>query len=434
LLDNYRLFTPRRSAKNGELTFGKTEGKIHVSRIYFLIFRNKHPNIHNMKAHLIPRGGYIDRVQTALHRSPIVALMGPRQCGKTTLARMIYERSGNQQTGSYFDLESQIDLRRLANPELVLGSLTGLVVIDEIQTLPGLFTALRVLADRPNVPCRFLILGSASPQVIRNVSETLAGRVEFVDMAGFDLTELGPEAWQSLWVRGGFPRSYLAASDEDSAAWREGFIRTFLERDIPQLGIKIAAPAMRRFWTMLSHYHGQFWNASRIAGALGLSDKTVRAYLDLLTETFMLRQLQPWHENLRKRQVKAPKVYFHDTGLLHNLLGLQDFQAVLGHPQAGASWEGFALEQVLRILRPAEAYFWAVYSGLELDLFFIANGRRYGVECKFNEAPQVTRSMRTAVDLLRLDKLLLVYPGDKVWPINERIIACPLHRVQESLP
>jgi len=346
---------------------------------------------------------------------------------------MIFDSAPNRQAGAYFDLESQIDLRRLANPEMVLGAFSGLVVIDEIQTLPGLFPALRVLADRPDNPCRFLILGSASPQVIRHVSESLAGRVEFVAMAGFDLTELGGDAWRSLWVRGGFPRSYLAGSDEDSAAWRENFIRTFLERDIPQLGIQIAAAAMRRFWTMLSHYHGQIWNASRIAGALGLSDKTVRSYLDLLTETYMLRQLQPWHENLSKRQVKSPKVYFRDTGLLHSLLGLLDFQAVIGHPQVGASWEGFALEQVLRIVRPAEAYFWATYSGAELDLFFIANGLRYGVECKFAEAPQATKSMIAALESLRLDKLLIVYPGDQVWPVGERITACPLLRVRESL-
>jgi predicted AAA+ superfamily ATPase len=382
---------------------------------------------------LIDRTDYINQVRKALARSAVVALMGPRQCGKTTLARLIFETTPDRQAGAYFDLESQVDLRRLANPEMVLGLLSGLVVIDEIQTQPGLFPVLRVLADRPDNPCRFLILGSASPQVIRNVSETLAGRVEFVDMAGFDLTELGPEAWRSLWVRGGFPRSYLAASDEDSAAWREGFIRTFLERDIPQLGIQIAAGAMRRFWTMLSHYHGQVWNASRIATALGVSDKTVRSYLDLLTGTYVLRQLQPWHENLSKRQVKSPKIYFRDSGLLHSLLDVQDFHGVLGHPQVGASWEGFALEQILRIVRPAQAYFWATYSGAELDLFFVTHGLRCGVECKFAEAPQPTKSMMVALESLRLDRLLIVYPGDEVWPVNERITACPILKVQESL-
>jgi len=386
-----------------------------------------------MKTRLVERKEYIDRVRKALDRAAVVALMGPRQCGKTTLARMIYDRAPRRRVGAYFDLESQVDLRRLANPEMVLGSLSGLVVIDEIQVLPGLFPALRVLADRPGNPCRFLILGSASPHVIRNVSETLAGRVEFVDMAGFALTELGPDVWRTLWVRGGFPRSYLAASDEDSAAWREGFIRTFLERDIPQLGIKIAAPAIRRFWTMLAHYHGQLWNASRIAAAWGLSDKTARSYLDLLSETYMLRQLQPWHENLSKRQVKSPKVYFRDTGLLHSLLDVPDFHAVIGHPQVGASWEGFAVEQVLRIIRPAQAYFWATYSGAELDLFFVANGVRYGVECKFAEAPQPTKSMIVGIESLRLDKLLIVYPGDRLWPVNEQITVCPIHKVREAL-
>ncbi|MBN1360162.1 MAG: ATP-binding protein [Sedimentisphaerales bacterium] len=338
-----------------------------------------------------------------------------------------------QQPCTYFDLESQTDLQRLANPELVLASLAGLVVIDEIQALPSLFSTLRVLVDRPDNACRFLILGSASPQIMRDVSETLAGRVEFLDLAGFDLTEVGHESWQSLWVRGGFPRSYLAANNDDSAAWREGFIRTFLQRDIPQLGIKIAAAAMRRFWTMLSHFHGNIWNASRAGASLGLNDKTVRSYLDLLTETYMLRQLQPWHENLSKRQVKAPKVYFRDSGLLHRLLGLQDFHGIVGHPQAGASWEGFALEQILRTVRPASAYFWATYSGAELNLFFIVNGRRYGIECKFSEAPRPTKSMSVAIESLRLDKLLVVYPGDKTWPVSERITVCPIHEVQDSL-
>jgi predicted AAA+ superfamily ATPase len=398
-----------------------------------LYFSEQTSEYSSMSMRMIDRKGYKEQVRKALGRSPVVALMGPRQCGKTTLARMIFESTPGRQAGAYFDLESQVDLRRLANPEMVLGSFTGLVVIDEIQTLPSLSPVLRVLADRPGDPCRFLILGSASPGVVRNVSETLAGRVEFVHMAGFDLTEVGAEAWRSLWVRGGFPRSYLAESEENSTAWRESFIRTFLQRDIPQLGIQIAAAAMRRFWTMLSHYHGQIWNASRMATALGVSDKTVRSYLDLLTETYMLRQLQPWHENLSKRQVKSPKVYFRDTGLLHSLQGLQDFQAVIGHPQVGASWEGFALEQILRIVRPAEAYFWATYGGAELDLFFIANGLRYGIECKFAEAPQPTKSMIAALNSLRLDRLLIVYPGDKVWPVSERIIACPIFKVQELL-
>lgn len=378
---------------------------------------------------MIERPGYIDRVQKAISRSPVAALLGPRQCGKTTLARMICE----DRPSTYFDLESQTDLRRLANPEMILASLDGLVVIDEIQTKPDLFATLRVVVDKPENKCTFLILGSASPQIIKNVSETLAGRVEFIDMAGFDLTELGAESWRKLWTRGGFPRAFLANDDQDSFAWREGFIRTFLQRDIPQLGINIPAPAVRRFWTMIAHYHGQIWNASRIGSALGINDKTVRSYLDILSETYMIHQLQPWHENISKRQVRSPKIYFRDTGLLHSLLDLQDFHAVTGHPQVGASWEGFAMEQMIRTINPAQVYYWATYSGAELDMFFIANGKRYGIEFKFSEAPDKTKSMAVAIETLKLDKLLVVYPGESSWPINETISVCPIAKAQEFL-
>ncbi|MCP4254825.1 MAG: ATP-binding protein [Candidatus Scalindua sp.] len=359
----------------------------------------------------------------------MAALLGPRQCGKTTLARVICKN----QAKNYFDLESQADLRRLANPEMILASLSGLVVIDEIQTKPDLFAALRVVVDKPDNRCNFLILGSASPQLIRNVSETLAGRVEFVDMAGFDLTELGTNSWQQLWTRGGFPRSFLANNDQDSFAWREGFIRTFLQRDIPQLGINIPAQAMRRFWTMLAHYHGQIWNASRIGSALGINDKTARSYMDILTETYMIHQLPPWHENISKRQVKSPKIYFRDTGLLHSLLDLQDLHAITGHPQVGASWEGFAMEQIIRKTRPSQLYYWATYSGAELDILFIANGKRYGIEFKFSEAPEKTKSMAIAIESLKLNKLLIVYPGEKSWLVNKTIIVCPIDKVEEFL-
>ena len=373
--------------------------------------------------------GYIDRVKKAISRSPVVALLGPRQCGKTTLARMICDH----QASTYFDLESQTDLRRLANPEMILTSLQGLVVIDEIQTRPDLFAALRVVVDKPENKCNFLILGSASPHIIRSVSETLAGRVEFVDMAGFDLTELGSNSWKQLWIRGGFPRSFLARNDQDSLAWREGFIRTFLQRDIPQLGINIPAPAMRRFWTMLAHYHGQIWNASRMGSALGINDKTARSYLDLLTQTYMIYQLQSWHENIRKRQVKSPKIYFRDSGLLHSLLDVGDFHAVTGHPQAGASWEGFAMEQIIRKTHPSQVYYWATYSGAELDFFTVVNGKRYGIEFKFSEAPDKTKSMAVAVESLRLDKLLIVYPGQESWPIDETISVCPIAEAEQFL-
>ncbi|MCS6804518.1 MAG: ATP-binding protein [Blastocatellia bacterium] len=374
---------------------------------------------------MIDRPAYLQQLSIAVKRSPVTALLGPRQVGKTTLARMFAE--GKQAT--HFDLESQPDRQRLQNPELMLGSLEGLVVLDEIQAMPGLFNVLRVLVDRPERRARFLILGSASPDIVRNISETLAGRVEFIELSGFDLRETGAEALETLWLRGGFPRSFLAASDEDSVAWREGFIRTFLERDIPQLGITIAAPAMRRFWTMLAHYHGQTWNASQVGRSMSLSDKTVRAYLDILTATFMIRQLQPWYENISKRQVKAPKVYFRDSGLLHSLLSLPDRHSLLAHPRVGASWEGFALEQVLQIIKPTEAFFWATHSGAELDLFFLHRGRRYAVEVKFSEAPTATRSMQTALHDLRLEHLWIIYPGQHRYAVHERITVWPLRDV-----
>jgi predicted AAA+ superfamily ATPase len=327
---------------------------------------------------------------------------------------------------NFFDLESLPDQRRLQNPELALGALEGLVVLDEIQIMPELFNALRVLVDRPARQAQFLILGSASPEIIKKVSETLAGRVEFIELTGFHLTEVPTSSWQKLWVRGGFPRSYLAQSEEDSAAWREGFIRTFLERDIPQLGITIPAPAMRRFWTMLAHYHGQIWNGAKLARAMGVSDKTVRSYLDILTGTYVVRQLQPWYANTGKRQVKSPKVYLRDSGLLHALLGLKNWDGLLSHPGVGASWEGFAIEQIIQILQLQEAYFWATHNGAELDLLFFSNGRPYGIEIKFQEAPKVTRSMRIAVETLGLEQLWVVYPGMHAFPADKKISMLPL--------
>lgn len=332
---------------------------------------------------------------------------------------------------TWFDLESPTDRQRLQNPELMLGLLQGLVVMDEIQALPELFNVLRVLADRTASATRFLILGSASPVLIRKASESLAGRVEFVELNGFDLRETGGETWQPLWVRGGFPRAFLAASDADSLAWREGFVRTFLERDIPQLGITIPAPAMRRFWTMLAHYHGQYWNAAELARAMGLSDKTVRSYLDLLTGVYMVRQLQPWHENIGKRQVKAPKLYLRDSGLLHGLLNLPDWHSLIAHPKVGASWEGFVIEQVLQTLRPTEAFFWATQNGAELDLLFFHRGRRHGVEVKFNEAPKIARSQHIALNDLALEHLWIVYPGPHRYPVHDRITMWPIRDIAE---
>lgn len=371
---------------------------------------------------MLDRPYFLEKLALAVKRSPVTSLLGPRQCGKTTLARVFAEGK----PATFFDLESAPDLRRLENPELVLGALEGLVVLDEIQKMPSLFDVLRVLVDRPKNKARFLILGSASPDIIKSVSETLAGRVEFIEVGGFDLLEAGVTSYESLWLKGGFPRSFLAETEEDSLAWREGFIRTFLERDLPQIGINIPAPAMRRFWTMLAHYHGQTWNASELARSMGLSDKTVRNYLDLLTGAFMIRQLQPWHENLGKRQVKAPKVYFRDTGLLHSLLDIDGKHTLLGHPKVGASWEGFVIEQTLRLLRPAQAYYWATYGGAEVDLVFTRKSKRYGVEVKFSEAPAVTASMKTAVNALGLTKLWVIHPGRNEYPVDSRITVLPL--------
>jgi len=297
--------------------------------------------------------------------------------------------------------------------------------------MPGLFNVLRVLVDRPENRVRFIILGSASPAVIKKVSETLAGRVEFIELSGFNLNETGTDAWKQLWLRGGFPRSFLASCDDDSSAWREGFIRTFLERDIPQLGITIPAAAMRRFWTMLAHYHGQTWNASALSRSMGLSDKTVRSYLDILTGTFMIRQLQPWHENIGKRQIKSPKIYFRDPGILHSLLSLTDLHGLYGHPQSGASWEGFALEQVLLAVQPSDAYFWGAHSGASLDLFFLRGGRRYGIEFTSSEAPAITKSMQTAMHDLSLEHLWTIYPGERRYPAAEKITVWPLKDIAD---
>lgn len=371
---------------------------------------------------MVSRPKYMARVDSALRRSPITALLGPRQCGKTTLALAV----STSRKATYFDLESQADLARLSNPELALSRATGLVIIDEIQRAPELFATLRVLVDREPETKRFLVLGSASPEIVRNVSESLAGRVEFVDLAGFDLEELGPGTLHSLWLRGGFPRSFLADSDEDSSAWRQGFIRTFLEQDIPQLGISLPAPTMRRFWTMLAHYHGQTWNAAELSRSMGLSDKTIRGYLDILTGTYMVRQLQPWHENVSKRQVKSPRIYFQDTGLLHTLLAIPDLNTLTAYPRMGASWEGFVIEQVMRIVSPPEAYFWATHQGAELDLLFAARGHRFGIEVKHSEAPRLTKSETSALETLKLHHLWVIYPGNRTFPMRQRVTAIPV--------
>ena len=371
---------------------------------------------------MIERPRLLSALRTALRRSPVVALIGPRQCGKTTAARWIVEPSSPR----YFDLEDPASLARLTEPMTALGPLRGVVVIDEIQRRPELFPVLRVLADRRPLQARFLILGSASPALLRQSSETLAGRLETITLAGFCLDELGDRAVGRHWRRGGFPPAYLARSEADSVRWREQFVRTFLERDLPQLGVSIAAPTLLRFWSMLAHVHGSLWNAADPARSLGLSQPTVRHYLDLLTSVFMVRQLPPWHENLAKRQVKAPKVYIRDTGLLHALLGIRSEQNLQRHPKLGASWEGYAIEEVLKLVEPDDSYFWATHGGAELDLLVFKNGRRYGIEVKHQDAPTLTASMRTALADLQLEHLTVLYPGSRNYALAERVTVVPL--------
>ena len=391
----------------------------------------------------IDRPALIDSVRSALARSRAVVLSGPRQSGKSTLAQSFLPRSSPR----YFDLENPLHESRLTQPMDTLSKLQGLVVIDEVQRRPGLFPMLRVLIDRSDAPGQYLLLGSASPQLLRQAGESLLGRVEVVEVAGFDLAEvtaagrpgshtanaafssqdgLLDDAATRLWLRGGFPRSYLAASDANSLAWRANAISSHVEVDIPQFGLGIAAPAMLRFWRMLAHCHGQIWNAAEPARSLGVSEPTVRRYLDTLTHTLMVRQLQPWHENLGKRQVKAPKVYFRDSGLLHALMAVGTLPELLAHPRCGASWEGFALEQVLRLARPDAAYFWATHQGAELDLLMLRGEQRIGVEFKRADVPVVSRSMRIALQDLKLERLYVVYPGADRFSLDDRIEAVPL--------
>ncbi len=370
---------------------------------------------------MILRPHALNRVLNVFRVHPTAALLGPRQCGKTTLARMIAER----EPSTFFDLEDPVDVRRLSAPMQALERLSGLVVVDEVQRRPSLFELLRVLVDRPMNRARFLLLGSASPRLVKDVSESLAGRIGFVDLAGFDLREVGVESRDRLWIRGGFPKSFLASDDSTSMIWREDFIRTFLERDIPQLGITIPAETLRRFWTMIAHYHGQVWNAAEFARSLGTSENPARRYLDILAGTYMVRILPPWFENISKRQVKAPKVYVRDSGILHTLLQLPTVADVQGHPKLGASWEGFALEQLLTMLESRDAYFWATHSGAELDLLVMIGGKRHGFEFKYSDAPGHTRSMSVAIRDLELEHLWVVYPGNQEYPLDAKSSVIP---------
>jgi len=371
---------------------------------------------------LIQREAVFSGVQDALERASVVVLTGPRQCGKTTLAReLLPEDSVN-----YFDLEDPTSLARLDEPKTALEPLRGLVVIDEIQRRPDLFPVLRVLADRRGRPAQFLILGSASGDLMRQSSESLAGRLEQIAIGGFTLSELGPESALTLWRRGGFPLSYLARNERDSLAWRKQFIQALLERDLPQWGVRVPAVALLRFWTMLAHYHGQTWNAAEPARALGVNPSTSRRYLDLLTDALVIRQLQPWHANLGKRQVKSPKVYVRDSGLLHQLLGLGTEKQLLSHPKVGASWEGFVIEQILASEPHDEAWFWGTHQGAEIDLLLRRGDRLLGVECKRADAPRITPSIRIALEDLGLERVAIAYPGSQRFGLTDRVEAVPI--------
>ncbi len=371
---------------------------------------------------MIPRPRVLERIDETYRIHPVAALLGPRQCGKTTIARMI----AGQRPSVYFDLENPVDVRRLSAPMRALEKLSGLVIIDEVQRKPELFELLRVLVDRPENPACFLLLGSASPYLVKGVSESLAGRIGFTDLSGFDLAEVGAGQYDRLWLRGGFPKAYLADDDPAAMLWRDDFIRTFLERDIPQLGITIPAETLRRFWTMVAHYHGQIWNAATFARSLGTAENTARRYLDILAGAYMIRVLPPWFENIRKRQVKAPKVYIRDSGILHALLQLQALTDLQGHPKLGSSWEGFAVEQIICALETRDTYFWATHAGAELDLLVMAQGKRFGFELKYADAPDRRRSMLIALEDLHLDHLWVVYPGDQAYDLDDRISVIPV--------
>lgn len=377
---------------------------------------------------MINRPDVLSQITAALVQSRVVALIGPRQCGKTTLARKFVPPD----SVNYFDLEDPLSLARLSQPMTALQDLTGTVVIDEVQRFPGLFPVLRVLADRTPLPAKFLILGSASPDLLRQSSESLAGRISIVTMSGFCLKEVGTQAQNSLWRRGGFPLSYTAPSEEASLAWRKDFITTFLERDVPQFGINIPATTLLRFWSMLAHYHGQIWNKAEIAKATAISERSAGRYVDLLQDLFMVRLLQPWFSNLAKRQVKSPKLYIRDTGMLHTLLNIRTEQELYNHPRSGASWEGFAIEETLKAVRPEEAYFWAKHSGAELDLLMIKDGKRIGVECKRMDAPTMTPSMHSALAELDLNRLVVIYPGNKKYPLSTKVSVLPVSILAES--
>jgi uncharacterized protein len=372
---------------------------------------------------MIDRELHARQITGLLKRFPVVAILGARQVGKTTLAASVAPAVSNRI--SRFDLEDPSDLARLADPMLALQEPRGLVVLDEVQRRPELFPVLRVLADRKPVRTRFLVLGSAAPDLLRQSSESLAGRIAYYELPGLAVREVGLEHADRLWVRGGFPKSFLARSDRESMEWRQSFVRTFLERDLPALGVNIAADTMRRFWSMLAHHHAQLWNASEIGRSFGVADTTVRNYLDKLTDALVVRQLKPWHENLGKRQVKSPKIFIRDSGLLHTLLNLPTRRDIEGHPKLGASWEGFIIDQLVQQLGvyPEETYHWRTHQGAELDLLVVRGGLRLGFEVKRTVAPTLTPSMRSAMHDLKLKSLTVVHAGDQTFPLSQNVQA-----------
>ncbi len=368
---------------------------------------------------MIKRPDLLNSLNRCITENPVTTLLGPRQCGKTTIAKIISESVPVH----YYDLENPADRSGLTNPLTALGKLDGLVILDEIHRMPELYAILRVLVDELSHQARYLILGSASPRIIRDVSETLAGRIGFVDMGGFNLKEVSTDNWEKLWLRGAFPRSYLAADEDSSFRWRDNFARTFLERDLRQFGFSIHPESMRRFWIMVAHYHGQVWNAAEFARSLGRDEKTARNYLDILSGAMVVRQLQPWHVNIKKRQIKSPKIYIRDSGILHSLLSIRTRRDLLSHIKAGASWEGFALEQVLSLTGERDAFFWSTHGGAELDLLLSPEGARLGFEFKFTDNVRTTKSMRIAIDDLGLNHLYIVHPGVRSYVIDENISA-----------
>lgn len=366
-------------------------------------------------------------VDTALTRSPVVLLVGPRQAGKSTLARAV---AASSPISSFFDLEDPHHAERLTDPSMALSDLSGLVVIDEAQHAPLLFPVLRVLADRPHRPATFLVLGSASPDVIGLAAESLAGRVEIVELGGLRISDVGAPAIEQLWLQGSLPASFTRAGD-DSLAWRNGYVTTFLERDLSELGFRLPSTQMRRFWTMLAHYHAQTWNGAELARALGVSQPTTRRYLDALTDALMVRQLQPWYANVGKRVMRSPKVYLRDSGVLHTLLGLKTMNGLLDHPKVGASWEGFVVEQVAMTLPSTPLHFWGTQSGAELDVLFVHDGRSIGVEIKRTTTPKLTPSIRHAITDLGLHHVFVIYPGADRYPMADRVEALPLSTLAE---